>query len=115
VFGASRRSTAVALAVAALAVGGLAVGSAQAVPVAAAAPGQVGNDVSWPQCPPAQGGYGLPAPRAQAKFVVIGLTRGSGFTRNPCLADQVAMAAGRGLPAQAYIVPSYPTSGQLAT
>jgi hypothetical protein len=115
VFGASRRSTAAALAVAALAVGVLAVGSADAAPAGAATPGQVGNDISWPQCPVAQGGYGNPAPRPQAQFVVIGLTKGSGFTRNPCLGDQVTMATGRGLPAQAYIVPTYPTPVQLST
>ena len=65
-FGASRRSTAAALAAATVAVGVLAAGSADAVSVAAAAPGQVGNDISYPQCPVAQGGYGNPPPRPQA-------------------------------------------------
>jgi hypothetical protein len=115
VFGAPRRSTCAALTAAAIAVSVLAVGSADAAPVAVApVPGQVGNDISWPQCPVAQGGFGLPAPRPQAQFVVIGLTRGAGFTRNPCLADQVAQAVARGLPAQGYLVPTYPTTAQLS-
>ncbi len=111
-----RRSTGAALVAAMTALGAPAIGSADAVPVAGAAtPGQVGNDVSWPQCPVSQGGYGLPAPRPGAQFVVIGLTKGAGFTRNPCLTDQVAQAATRGLPAHGYLVPTYPTAAQLAT
>ncbi len=113
--GTRRRSVAAALVAAAVAVGPLTVGAADAVPAAAAPPTLVGNDVSWPQCPVAQGGYGLPSPRPGAQFVVIGLTRGLGFTRNPCLADQVAEAATRGLPAHGYLVPSHPTAAQLTT
>src|SRR6478672_8225031 len=53
-----------------------------------------GGDVSWPQCPKGMGipqkrSLGLPMPQSSAKFVLVGLTNGPGFTPNPCLADQV--------------------------
>jgi hypothetical protein len=77
-----------------------------------------GADVSWPQCPPGVGiagrkGLGLPMPAATAQFVVIGLTNGPGFTRNPCLATQVDWARARGLHTAAYAVASFPTAWQL--
>ena len=81
----------------------------------AAAATQYGNDVSWPQCSTAQGGYGLPMPPDTAQFVVIGLTKGLPFTANPCLADQVAWAAQRSIPAQAYTMAAFPTAAQLST
>src|ERR1035438_14772 len=56
-----------------------------------------GNDISWPQCPEGGGGYGLPGPMASASFVVLGLTDGSSFQANPCLARQVASAKTRRL------------------
>lgn len=83
-----------------------------------AGPAVRGADISWPQCPKGMGikgreSLGLPMPGSKAQFVVIGLTNGPGFTRNPCLADQVAWAASRRLPVAAYSVVSYPTAGQL--
>ena len=72
-----------------------------------------GNDVSWPQCSVAEGGYGLPMPPTTAAFVVIGLTKGLPFTENPCVASQVAWAKDHAVPAQAYTMAAYPTSGQL--
>ncbi len=81
----------------------------------ASAATEYGNDVSWPQCSVAQGGYGLPMPPDTAQFVVIGLTKGLPFTANPCLAEQVAWAADRSVPAQAYTMAAYPTAAQLAT
>lgn len=110
---------AAAAALAALAVTGSAVGAG---PVdAAGRPGAVqaatlplsGNDVSWPQCPTAVGGRGLPMPPTTAQFVVVGLTFGLPFTENPCLADQVAWAAAYGVPAQGYTMAAFPTAAQL--
>jgi hypothetical protein len=77
-----------------------------------------GADVSWPQCPKGQGitgrkALGLPMPGPLARFVVMGLTNGPGFTRNPCLAAQVGWARSHGLETAAYSVVSYPTAWQL--
>ena len=47
-------------------------------------------------------------PRADAEYVVIGLTNGPGFHANPCLADQVAYAREHGLLVAAYSVISWP-------
>ncbi|MGZ4612543.1 MAG: hypothetical protein ACXV1K_05130 [Kineosporiaceae bacterium] len=69
----------------------------------------VGQDVSWPQCPAAAGGYGLPMPPADAAFVVVGLTAGRGFTANPCVASQAAWARRYAVPTSAYLVATYPT------
>lgn len=59
-------------------------------PVAAAPPPRtqdlVGNDVSWPQC-----GTTLPAGQA---FAIVGVTGGLANNTNPCLAQQLAWAAG---------------------
>src|SRR5690348_11719058 len=72
-----------------------------------------GNDVSWPQCTVAQGGYGLPMPPTTAAFVVVGLTKGLPFTENPCLASEVTWASSHGVPAHAYTMAAYPTAAQL--
>lgn len=55
---------------------------------------------------------GLPLPKASAKFVVIGLTNGRAFTRNPCLATHVQVAKARGLPTSAYTMLSYPNRSE---
>lgn len=73
-----------------------------------------GADVSWPQCPrgmgiPERQGEGQPMPLAEAKYVIIGLTNGPGFTPNPCIADQLAWARQRHLMIGAYSVVSYPS------
>lgn len=77
-----------------------------------------GADVSWPQCPVGMGikgreTLGLPMPGAKATFVVIGVTNGPGFSRNPCLASQVGWARDHGVATAAYSVVSYPTRWQL--
>jgi len=74
-----------------------------------------GQDVSWPQCSTAHGGYALPMPPASAPFVVVGLTAGRGFTANPCAASQAAWARRAGVPTAAYLVPSYPTRAEKRT
>jgi hypothetical protein len=73
----------------------------------------LGADISWPQCPPGMGiphkeSSGQPMPRADAEYVVVGLTNGPGFHANPCLADQVGYARERGLLVAAYSVISWP-------
>lgn len=78
-----------------------------------------GGDVSWPQCPKGMGipkrpGKGLPMPLPEAKYVVIGLTNGPGFTPNPCIETQLAWAKQRHLMVGAYSVLSYPSDRTLA-
>jgi len=51
---------------------------------------------------------GQPMPLPSARFVVLGLTNGPGFTANPCLAQQVQWVRRRELMAAAYAVVSYP-------
>ena len=92
----------------------LLLGFVPAAPRAQAAPLN-GHDISWPQCPTAVGGFGLPLPPASSQFVVIGLTKGLPFTENPCLASQVAWAWTNGKPAQAYTMAAFPTPAQLTT
>ncbi|MGH8892510.1 MAG: peptidoglycan-binding protein [Actinomycetes bacterium] len=79
-----------------------------------------GGDISWPNCPeglgiPSRRTEGQPMPLTTASFVIIGLTNGPGFHPNPCLADQVAWARGRGLWTGAYAMTTFPTRRQLAT
>jgi hypothetical protein len=93
------------------------------VPDVAVAPEEdgtvVGGDVSWPQCPkglgiPEKPTLGLPMPLDSARFVILGLTNGPGFTPNPCLADQVRWVGERHLMAAAYAVSSYPDPSTVA-
>lgn len=102
----------------------LAEAEASKVPLGAEAvppfPGPVlGGDVSWPQCPTGMGipqrrTLGAPMPIPEARYVVIGLTNGPGYTPNPCLEGQVAWVRERGLLAAAYAVISYPDDARLA-
>lgn len=71
-----------------------------------------GNDISWPQCPkgmgvPSRRGYGLPMPKASAKFVVIGLTNGPAFYPNPCLAAQTAWAKAHHMYTATYVMTTH--------
>lgn len=77
-----------------------------------------GGDVSWPNCPRNVGiagrhGYGLPMPKANARFVVLGATNGPAFTGNACLRSQVRWAKARHLWVSAYAVIHFPTAGEL--
>jgi hypothetical protein len=79
----------------------------------------LGSDISWPQCPKGMGipqkrSNGSPGPLPAARFVVLGLTNGPGFTPNPCLAQQTAYVRERHLLAGAYAVASYPDDATLA-
>ena len=79
----------------------------------------LGADISWPQCPkglgiPEKRTLGAPMPVAEAEYVVVGLTNGPGFVRNPCLAEQTAYVRDRGLMAAAYAVASYPDDATVA-
>lgn len=78
-----------------------------------------GADVSWPNCPvgsgiPERRTLGLPRPRPDAEFVVVGLTNGPAFTPNPCLRAQVARFEAEGRRLGAYAVTTFPTRPELA-
>jgi hypothetical protein len=86
-------------------------------PGAVVVPGTRGADLSWPNCPkgmgvPGRRTQGLPLPRSDAQFFIIGLTNGRAFTRNPCLAQHVAVARERGVKAAAYTMLSYPNRAE---
>jgi len=79
----------------------------------------LGADISWPQCPKGMGipqkqGQGSPMPIDAARYVILGLTNGPGFYRNPCLASQVDWVRSRHLMAAAYSVISTPQEGDVA-
>ena len=119
------RLAAAAAALAALAVGaGLATAPAASAATTPKAPTALlattantlpGQDVSWPQCPTSYPGkgYGLPMPGSAARFVVIGVSGGRGFTRNPCLGMQARWARAHHMRTALYTVPSYPNAAEL--
>lgn len=72
-------------------------------PAVASASSEVGHDVSYPQC-----GQELPADSA---FGVVGVNGGLATTVNPCLAEQLAWAAGLPGALQVYVNTANP--GQL--
>jgi hypothetical protein len=111
--GAAGRRTRVAAALATAAATVLTGLAGVAGPAAAAPEVLYGHDVSWPQCPAAAGGYGLPMPPSDTDFVVIGLTAGLPFTTNPCLASQVRWARVRAVPTHGYTMAGFPTATQL--
>lgn len=79
-------------------------------------PTAYGYDISWPQCPVGTGnGLGNPMPPSTAGFLIIGLTSGLPFTRNPCLTDQVRFALSNKIPRAAYAMAAYPTAAQITT
>jgi uncharacterized protein YjdB len=71
---------------------------------------EYGYDVSWPQCPGS-----LPMPPTDTSFIIVGLTDGLAFTRNPCLAWQVQWVRDNGVRADAYAMATYPTTAQYET
>jgi hypothetical protein len=82
------------------------------------AAGVFGGDIGWPQCPPGMGiperrTLGKPLPSTTARYVLVGLTNGPGFTANPCLRAQVAFARSAHLWTSAYAVVTYPSDHQL--
>jgi hypothetical protein len=90
-------------------------GTAPAVAPPAEAATMFGHDISWPQCPTTQGGFGLPLPPTSTQFVIVGLTRGLPFTENPCLQSQVDWTRQFGKPAHGYAMAAFPTAAQLST
>jgi hypothetical protein len=54
-------------------------------------------------------------PGRSSRFVVIGLTQGRGFVRNPCLTWQVEHAKRRKMYTAAYAFTTYPTPAQFRT
>ncbi|NPC96871.1 hypothetical protein [Nocardioides sp. zg-DK7169] len=78
----------------------------------------LGADAGWPQCRkglgiPERPTQGQPMPLPEARYVILGLTNGPGFTRNPCLPWQVRWVRERGMLLGAYAVVSYPSAAQL--
>lgn len=72
-----------------------------------------GADSSWPNCPKGMGipkrkTEGKPMPKKSAEFVILGLTNGPGFVRNPCIADQVEWVRSRELYLGAYAMTTFP-------
>lgn len=77
-----------------------------------------GADISWPNCPkglglPNRRTLGLPMPLPSASFVVVGLTNGPGFVRNPCLAEQVAWVREHERWLGAYAMTTFPRRGEV--
>ncbi len=78
-----------------------------------------GADASWPNCPkgmgiPSRKTQGLPMPKKEAKFVILGLTNGPGFFPNPCIASQVQWARKREMWVGVYAMTTYPRPAQLS-
>lgn len=79
-----------------------------------------GSDISWPQCTagvgpiPERVGLGMPMPKPEWEFVIVGLTNGPAMTQNPCLSDQLTWAKERKLLVSAYAVATYPSDADLA-
>ncbi|HWU22511.1 MAG TPA: hypothetical protein VN088_13345, partial [Nocardioides sp.] len=89
-----------------------------ATPTGLDAGSTTGGDVSWPQCSPGMGipqkrSSGQPMPLPDASFVIVGLTNGPGFVRNPCLKSQVQWVKIHRLDLAAYSVVTYPSAADL--
>ena len=122
-----RRAAACLILSVSVAVGAAGVAPASADDATAVPPAQAtavpagvrGADISWPNCPtgmgvPGRRTKGLPLPTAKAQYIVIGLTNGRAFTRNPCLAQHLEVARTRDLPVSAYTMLSYPNAAERA-
>ena len=76
-----------------------------------------GQDISWPECPkstdPLRPGQGKPMPASSAKFVIVGMTTGTPFKPNPCLASQAAWVKSHHVYAAPYAVIAYPVPALL--
>ena len=82
-------------------------------PAATAAPSTYthGFDLSWPQC---RGRHAHHMPSGSPRYAILGLTHGTGHTRNPCLASQLRWARSHHVKVGGYLVASYPTRHQIA-
>lgn len=77
-----------------------------------------GQDISWPQCPPHVGipdlkGLAQPMPYKDISFLVIGLTNGRSFTRNPCLGMHLDWARRHHVWTAAYAFTTFPHDWQI--
>ncbi|MDN5893485.1 MAG: hypothetical protein L0H93_05615 [Nocardioides sp.] len=78
-----------------------------------------GADISWPQCAkgvgpiPERVGLGMPMPKAEWRFVIVGLTNGPAMTQNPCLDEQLSWARQNDVLVSTYAVATYPSDDQL--
>ena len=106
----------------AMAASGVALGSVAllgSVPAGAVVANRVvGADISWPQCPkgtgiPTRQGEDKPMPAAGVDDVVVGLTNGPGFFRNPCLVDEVRWMKGHHVWSAAYAMTTYPSAARV--
>lgn len=93
--------------------------TATAVPAARRVrPSLRGADISWPNCPKGEGipqrrTKGEPMPERHARFVVVGLTNGPGFSPNPCLARELAWVHAHHRLLAAYAMTTYPNARQI--
>lgn len=69
-----------------------------------------GQDISWPQCP---GRANQPMPYRDIRFLIIGLTNGPSFTRNPCLGMHLAWARRHHVWTAAYAFATFPKDRQI--
>lgn len=77
-----------------------------------------GQDISWPQCPPNVGirdlkGLSQPMPYEDIRFLIIGLTNGRSFTRNPCLKMHLDWARRHHVWTAAYAFTTFPHDWQV--
>jgi hypothetical protein len=84
----------------------------------AAAP--TGVDISWPECPhtmgiPSRRGQDKPMPAPTSQFVIVGLTNGPAFHRNPCIAREMTWVRNHDVWRSAYSVTTYPHPAELST
>ncbi len=108
-----------------LVVGALALLSA-AGPVGAAAattrpapawhtPLYAGQDLGWPDCSPAQGGFGMPLPPPTSyRFMIVEVNARYLMQENPCLSSELAYAKRHSNLVGNYHLPDYPNAKELA-
>ena len=102
------------LAAAGLAAVALTIGPVTGTGVAASAASTYpGYDISWPQCPKSAGdGEAWPLPSQHARFMIVGLTDGTGQVENPCLASEWRYAKRHANRIGAYQFPTYPNRAE---
>ncbi len=68
-----------------------------------------GFDISWPQC---HGRHASHLPGGRQRYVILGLTNGTGHTVNPCLRSQLRWAHAHRAKVGGYVVGSFPSRRQ---
>src|SRR4051794_28181567 len=78
-------------------------------------PVYAGQDLGWPDCSPAQGGFGSPLPPPTSyRFMVVEVNARFLMQENPCLATELAYAKRHANLIGNYHLPDYPTANELA-